>query len=112
MEGNVRELRDAVKYMCIKAKASKEIQLIHVNSNYYYSKEQSIGDINLDVSNMKKVILDIGYDNYMSNLEKIVLTNIISDEKSIRALSKKIKVTDMTLGRRLKKYGLGSDYSK
>ena len=105
IEGNVRELRDAVKYMCIKSRDEKELTLLHVNHNYY-SKDTDIGDVNIDMNVMKKTVMDIGYETYLSNLEKIVLSGLVSEEKSIRSLSKKIKLTDMTLGRKLKKYNL------
>lgn len=105
MEGNVRELRDAVQYMCSKSKDDKEIVLNHFN-HHYYSQDSDIGEVNIDVNNMKKTIMEIGYDTYISNLEKIVLAGLISEEKSIRSLSKKIQLTDMTLGRKLKKYNI------
>ena len=34
-EGNIRELRDAVKYMCVRSNGSKTIELSHINSDYY-----------------------------------------------------------------------------
>jgi len=104
-EGNIRELRDAVKCMCTKSKESDEIMLSHVSGNYYSSTED-IGEVNIDMANMKKTIVNIGYDSYVSNLERIILGSLVNDEKSIRSLSKKIKVTDVTLGRKLRKYNI------
>ena len=108
LEGNVRELRDAVKYMCTKAKDSREITTSHVNSDYYFTKS-NISDIVIDKHSMKKNIIEMGYDNYLSNVEKLILADLIAEEKSVRSLSKKIKVTNMTLGRKLKKYDLALD---
>jgi len=108
MEGNVRELRDAVQYMCSKSKDDKEIVVSHFNHNYY-SQDSDIGEVNIDVNNMKKTIMEIGYDTYISNLEKIVLAGLVNEEKSIRGLSKKVQLTDMTLGRKLKKYNIAID---
>jgi len=105
MEGNVRELRDAVQYMCSKSKDEQGIVLNHFN-HHYYSQDSDIGDVSIDVNNMKKTIMEIGYDTYISNLEKIVLAGLVNEEKSIRSLSKKIQLTDMTLGRKLKKYNI------
>ena len=108
MEGNVRELRDAVQYMCIKSRDMQDIALNHFNHNYY-SEDNDIGDVTIDINNMKKTIMEIGYDTYISNLEKLVLSGLTSDEKSIRSLSKKVKLSDMTLGRKLKKYNISID---
>jgi len=105
LEGNVRELRDAVRYMCSKAKDVKEITPAHISGDYYFTNK-NITDVVIDKQSMKKVIEEIGYDNYLSNLEKIILADIIDEEKSVRSLSKKIKITNMTLGRKLKKYDI------
>jgi len=105
LEGNVRELRDAVRYMCSKAKGVKEITTAHISGDYYFTNK-NITDVVIDKQNMKKIIAEIGYDNYLSNLEKIILADIIDEEKSVRSLSKKIKITNMTLGRKLKKYDI------
>ena len=67
---------------------------------------KNITDIVIDRENMKKTVAEIGYDNYLSNIEKVILSDIIAEEKSVRSVSKKIKVTNMTLGRKLKKYDL------
>jgi len=108
MEGNVRELRDAVQYMCMKSREAKEITLAHVNNNYYCN-DADIGDVDIDRLNMKQTIMEVGYETYISNLEKMVLTNLVNDEKSIRSLSKKIDLTDMTLGRKLRKYNISME---
>ena len=105
LEGNVRELRDAVRYMCLKARGSDEINVAHISGDYYFMNK-NITDIVIDRENMKKTVAEIGYDNYLSNIEKVILSDIIAEEKSVRSVSKKIKVTNMTLGRKLKKYDL------
>ncbi|MFH1223757.1 MAG: sigma-54 dependent transcriptional regulator [Pseudomonadota bacterium] len=105
MEGNVRELRDAVQYMCVKSRNEKDITTDHMSSNYYFDT-RDIREVNIDSRNMKTTIMDIGYDNYIANLEKMVLAGLINEEKSVRGLSKKINLTDMTLGRKLKKYNI------
>ena len=108
LEGNVRELRDAVKYMCIKARDSKELNTSHINGDYYFVSKDA-KEVVIDKSNMKDAVMEVGYDNYLSSVEKVILTDLIAEEKSVRSLSKKIKVTNMTLGRKLKKYNLCLD---
>jgi DNA-binding NtrC family response regulator len=105
LEGNVRELRDAVKYMCMKARDSKEITPAHINGDYYCTSTP-IKNIIIDKNNMKESVIEMGYDNYISNVERMILSELINQEKSVRSLSKKIKITNMTLGRKLKKYEL------
>ncbi len=108
LEGNVRELRDAVKYMCIKARDSKDISPAHMNGDYYWIKK-NISEVMIDKNNMKTNVEDMGYENYLSNIERMILSELITEEKSVRSLAKKIKITNMTLGRKLKKYDLCLD---
>jgi DNA-binding NtrC family response regulator len=104
-EGNVRELRDAVKYMCVKARSEDTIGLAHLNSDYYYSNT-NLGDIVINSNNIKNSVMDVGYDNYLDGIERMILDKLAKDEKSINGLSKKIKTSDVTLWRKFKKYNI------
>ena len=107
-EGNIRELRDAVKYMCTKAKNDNEINLTHLNSGYYYSNN-NVDDITINTTSMKSSVMEMGYDNYIDNIERMVLDKLAREEKSIKGLSAKIKTSDVTLWRKFKKYNITVD---
>ncbi|MCX6112748.1 MAG: sigma-54 dependent transcriptional regulator [Proteobacteria bacterium] len=104
-EGNIRELRDAVKYMCVKAKSDDEINLTHLNSGYYCFNK-NVGDIVIDSASMKNSVIEMGYDNYIDNIERMILDKLAKEEKSIKGLSTKIKTSDVTLWRKFKKYNI------
>ncbi len=108
IEGNVRELKDAVRYMCIKAKNSKIIDLNHLNSGYYYSNKK-LDDIVINTNSIKKSVMAVGYDNYIDSIERMVLAHLSREEKSIKSLSSKIKTSDVTLWRKFKKYNITVD---
>ena len=106
--GNIRELRDAVKYMCVKAKNEPTISLAHLSSDHH-PLNKKLAEIVINMDDIKKSVTDMGYDNYLDNLEKLVLDSLAKDEKSISGLSKKIKTSDATLWRKFKKYNLSID---
>lgn len=113
-EGNVRELKDAVVYMCNKAKSCDSISLEHVgldcsgldedNSDASVGTNCTNDSIQLNIS--KEDILKFGLKKYISYLEKQILMIAIRDEKSIRSLAKKMDMIDMTLLRKFKKYNI------
>lgn len=108
MEGNIRELKDAVRYMCVKAKNSKTIDLNHLNAGYYYSNKK-LDDIVINTNNIKNTVMEVGYDNYIDSIERMVLDHLSREEKSIKSLSGKIKTSDVTLWRKFKKYNITLD---
>ncbi|MBN1113904.1 MAG: sigma-54-dependent Fis family transcriptional regulator [Oligoflexia bacterium] len=111
-EGNVRELRDAVHYMCQKARNSDVIELEHVNSNYSpgYASEKSVNEA---VSDGQIVLKDLGdrvrengFENYMSLVEREVLLKLCADQKSSRSLAGSINISSATLHRKLRKHNI------
>ena len=109
-EGNVRELRDTVRYMCLKSKDSEIIEMSHVNPKRWniarnttnVSLERSNQDIFLDNYQLKDRVFSLGYEEYVKHLEKIVLEKLALEENSMRSLAKKAKISTTKLYRKLK----------
>ena len=108
-EGNVRELRDTVEYLCTMARDSDQIGLEHLSDRYKPLSEnleinESVGDEDLEVLSAH------GLETYLSQVEKTILQNYIQRHPgSMEDLAGKLKVSKPTLYRRLKKYNISSD---
>lgn len=94
-EGNIRELKSIIKYF---SKTNK----IKFLEDFKASKACTLDKVN----NFKKDIYDLGYKNYIKNLEKEVLISIFKEEKSIRDLAKKLSINHTTLLRKLKQHAI------
>ncbi|MFH1729751.1 MAG: sigma-54 dependent transcriptional regulator [Pseudomonadota bacterium] len=108
-EGNVRELKNAVLYMCQKSKKEEMIKFSHIN--YEYLKENSSFNNNGQQKLIdKEKIFDLGLENYLKYIEKDIYKEIIDGEKDLRILAKKLKVPESTFYRKLKSYKISKDY--
>ena len=54
----------------------------------------------------KENVVKRGFENYLDDIEKIVLAKLVLDEASIKTLSDKMGVSEATCFRKLKKYNL------
>ncbi|MFH1727156.1 MAG: sigma-54 dependent transcriptional regulator [Pseudomonadota bacterium] len=108
LEGNVRELKDAVQYMCQKSKQAEQINIEHL-SPIYFLENKNIAKLNSQDFNMHSVKEDVmikGLDTYLDAIERQVLEEISQGERSIRSLAMKLNAVEVTLYRKFKKHGL------
>lgn len=96
-EGNVRELRDLVEYLCVVSRQVDTIGLNHLSEKY--QTIQQVEDANS---------LSFGLENYLGNVEKKILENCIreSSHLTLEELAEKLGVSKPTLYRRIKKYDI------
>jgi transcriptional regulator with PAS, ATPase and Fis domain len=106
-ESNVRELRDAVIYMCRVAESSDSIDLCHVSSGLHGSVacNRNIHPL-CSPCDLKRDVIRIGFPFYMEYLEHNILKELIKEEKSLRTLACKMGIPHTTLQRKLKRHGL------
>jgi transcriptional regulator with PAS, ATPase and Fis domain len=106
-EGNVRELISATRYMCRKAKDEPTILRSHV-SPFYHAENGSLGADAVNFYNLVETqqVFQDGLDTYLSQIEKIILKKVAGTETEVPVLAQKLKISEATLGRRLRKYEL------
>ncbi len=111
-EGNVRELRDAVEYLCMMARNEDRLTLEHLSPKY-----RPLKDSTTLLHPLKPVSLqpdvdalgEFGLENYLEHFEKQLLeSQLKAHTGSVETMAKKLKVSRPTLYRRLKKYDIGS----
>ena len=78
------------------------VKKLEISSQYIY-------DLPDELYNLESLETLIIKDNYISNIERIILEKLVENESSIRNLSKRVKVSDVTLGRKLRKYNIQLD---
>lgn len=110
-EGNVRELRDAIEYLCIMSRDSDRIEVEHLSDRYRPFREpaQSVGRPTAEPLLSTELLFDYGLETYLEHVEKQVLEQqLAAHTGSVEAMAKKLKVSRPTLYRRLKKYDIGN----
>jgi DNA-binding NtrC family response regulator len=120
-EGNVRELRDTVRYMCLKSKESDQIEMSHINPKRWNISRSSVNlnqidksdkDNFLDNYKVKDKVFSLGYEEYVKHLEKIVLQKLALEENSMRSLAKKVRLSTTKLYRKLKTHDVKMNSAK
>jgi transcriptional regulator with PAS, ATPase and Fis domain len=106
-EGNVRELRDATRYMCQKAREQETITMEAVNSDYF-SKDADVGNLcgGAVWKEVSEQVLESGYDSFMSGFERGILEFMAGNNDGVKTLAENMKLSEATLYRKLKKHGL------
>jgi len=107
-EGNIRELKDAVYYMCQKGRKEESLKVEHI-SPIYRAELKKIPSFSMMIKNqasqdMKETILETGFQDYLGTIEKRALEDLVKGERSIRSLATKLKLPEATLFRKLKKH--------
>ncbi|MFH1727939.1 MAG: sigma-54 dependent transcriptional regulator [Pseudomonadota bacterium] len=107
-EGNVRELKDTVKYLCQKSKNDETITIDHINPKFIFNKND-LNDLSFEfIGNVinEDDIKKFGYENYLSNIENIMLLKLAEKEKTIKAVAEKVSLPTTTVFRKMKKYAI------
>lgn len=107
-EGNVRELKDAVEYLCIMSRDSERITAEHLHERYR-PEDASIACDAAPLSGIldQRSVYSYGLERYLGQIEKRLLTEITHTNRgSLEVLAEKLRISRPTLYRRLKKYDL------
>lgn len=107
-EGNVRELKDAVEYMCIMSKDSERIEVQHLSDQYRPLENPglTVQAFGPSFSDFERVY-DMGLEVYLGHVEKNLLEKLTAENAgTVDHLAKRLQVSRPTLYRRLKKYEL------
>lgn len=103
-EGNVRELKDAVEYLCLVAKNDSVLRVSHLGDRFLNSGD-GIDVLSTESPRSIEVVYQIGLDAYMERLEKTVLEKLLEvNEGCMETLAKQLKTSRSTLYRKLKKH--------
>lgn len=110
-EGNVREMRDAIEYLCIMARNSDQIRVEHLSDRY--RPIQNVSDEVPAVSLQGEVdvasLSEFGLEAYLGQLEKQILERYLkSSAESLEMMARRLKISRPTLYRRLKKYDIAT----
>ena len=108
-EGNVRELRDAVNYLCTSSRDSERIELRHLSETYRPIDVAAITgtDPALIAPEELNTVFQCGLDNYLGHLEKkILIATLKQNDESLENLARRLKTSKPTLYRRMKKYDI------
>ena len=108
-EGNVRELRDAVSYLCISSRDSEKIELRHLSDDYrpIEAAELAGADSSALESNVVQNVFRYGLDCYLGHIEKKILLAVLKEKKeSLENLARRLQTSKPTLYRRMKKHDI------
>lgn len=104
-EGNVRELKDAVEYLCLVAKHDSVIRASHLGDRFLNGDGVSSDVLSTEAPRSIEVVYQIGLDAYMERLEKTLLEKLLEvNEGCMETLAKQLKTSRSTLYRKLKKH--------
>ena len=109
-EGNVREFKDAVEYLCVISNESDVIRLEHLSDRFTGSTpivglSVSEGTLQKNESSQMDEIYSVGLETYLTEVEKTVLSQLYQNhDGNVNELSEKIRVSRPTLYRKLKKH--------
>ncbi len=108
---NVRVLENVILNSAIRSKdgvIKKDILLSVLEENKIRKREDIVEDYtaNKDEDAEIKVIENLGYDKYLEEYEKKILSKLTSKYKKQKVLAEKIKIPESTLSIKLKKLGL------
>jgi len=106
-EGNVRELRDAVEYLCLMSASSERIRVEHVGDRFRNETSQTAS------GNYQPKLEDVwfvskfGLENYLERIEKSLLEKCLTRNLgSLESMARQLRISRPTLYRRLKKYAI------
>ena len=109
LEGNVRELKDAVEYLCLVAKSDSVIRASHLGDRFMNADGITPEAVSAEAPRSIEVVYQIGLDAYMERLEKSILEKLLEvNEGCMETLAKQLKTSRSTLYRKLKKHENGT----
>jgi DNA-binding NtrC family response regulator len=115
-DGNVRELQDAVEYLCLKSRGSERIEVSHLGVRYLPSQGASSQASTLSpeasagvaILNYDKVMRE-GLELYLDVLEREILEQCLSRYPgTLDEMARDLRVSRPTLYRRLKHHQISS----
>lgn len=111
-EGNVREFRDAVEFLCISSRNDEKIEMSHLSDRYRPSNPRFSSNAVPTVTETEiERLYQQGLVSYLENHERDVLACCVKNlrergNESIETTAVKLGVSAATLYRRLKKYDI------
>lgn len=115
-DGNVRELQDAVEYLCLKSRGSERIEVSHLGVRYLPSQGATAQPTTLSpeasagvaILNYDKVMRE-GLEQYLDVLEREILEQCLSRYPgTLDEMARDLRVSRPTLYRRLKHHQISS----
>jgi DNA-binding NtrC family response regulator len=128
-DGNVRELQDAVEYLCLKSRGSDRIEVAHLGVRYLPTDQSvavfsnttgnvpigstlqspaALGGATPPVVNYDRVLKD-GLETYLDGLERGILQECLTRyQGTLDEMARDLKVSRPTLYRRLKHHQISS----
>jgi len=106
-EGNVREFRDAIEYLCIMSRDSDRLELEHLSEKYRPLSKQPAIQKQVDSISLENMtaVFEFGLETYLGHLEKKILESSIKNYGgNLESMAEELKISRPTLYRRLKKY--------
>lgn len=118
-EGNVRELRDAVEFLCISARSDEKIELHHLSDRYRSAtpkKPSAVSNVSVAESDLER-LYEYGLEAYLDQQEKEVLHACVKQVRergteNLESVAGKLGISAATLYRRLKVFGIPLDFDK
>lgn len=105
-DGNVRELKDAMEYLCLMSQDSEVVETRHLGDRYR-SQNPSVTSGGFIPAPSLDEIQELGLEGYMDSLEKEVLKKLLCNaEGCMDTLAKALKTSRSTLYRRIRHLGI------
>lgn len=105
-EGNVRELKDAVEYLCLMSQDSHIIEAAHLGDRYR-NPQGIVPTPGLSSTASLTEVYDSGLEGYLDRVEREVLRQLLANTNGcMETLARQLKTSRSTLYRRIKKLGL------
>ncbi len=106
-EGNVRELKDAVEYLCLMSASSDRIRVEHVGDRFRNETNEAEGGDYAPKLEDVWFVSKFGLENYLERIEKSLLEKCLTRNLgSLESMAKQLRISRPTLYRRLKKYSI------
>lgn len=110
IDGNVRELKDTVEYMCVMSKDEPSIDKNHLPEKYEISNVVQF-PVTRNVSDweMESPMPEGGLDEILNLIECKILSHYFKKYRCIETLEGILRMSKPTIYRRIRKYGIAND---
>lgn len=110
--GNIRELKYIVEYMCILGRYDQILTTRHLPENILRPQEIVIDgpdhEINQSAQLMIGMVLHHGLEKALSNVESKIISHYLDKYKNVDKMGAVLRISKPTLYRRMRKYGIAS----
>lgn len=104
-EGNVREFKDTIEFLCVMAENSGRIDCSHLPDHFWKSNHEPIThSLQTDIS--LPLLYEVGLEEYVTRVEDRLLDSVLKERRGrLGRLARDLKISRSTLYRKLRRIG-------